>query len=49
MSALKYVPLVFVVGIDGFVMFAPYVILVLSLTYLARSVRPEPQPVRVKL
>jgi hypothetical protein len=39
MRAIRFLPLVFVVGIDGFAMFAPYVLLVLTLAYLVSRVR----------
>ena len=54
MRSLRFLPLVFLIGIDGFVMFAPYVVLVLSVAYvtkLARSLttaaeaEPIPAPV----
>jgi hypothetical protein len=45
MRALRFLPLASLVGIDGFVMFAPYVILVLSLAYFARRVRMQQQPI----
>ncbi len=47
MRAIRFLPLVFIVGIDGFAMFAPYVVLVLTLGYVAsrlRSVQPAPLP-----
>ena len=48
MRAIRFLPLVFLIGIDGFVMFAPYVILLLSLGYLHRRYRAdEPQAVLV--
>jgi hypothetical protein len=45
MRAIRFLPLVFVVGIDGFAMFAPYVLLVLTLAYLVsrfRGLNPVP-------
>jgi len=48
MKVLLYVPLVYFVGVDGFVMFTPYVALVMSAAYLLRRFRPEPQPARVR-
>jgi hypothetical protein len=47
MRAIKFLPLVFVVGIDGFVMFAPYVLLLLTAAYVCRRLRSEPQPVLI--
>ena len=40
MKSVRFLPLVFLVGIDGFAMFAPYVILLLTAAYVARRVRP---------
>ena len=49
MRALYLLPLTFVVGIEGFAMFTPYVILVLAAAYAAERLRaqPRPQPVPV--
>ena len=41
---IRYLPLVFLVGIDGFAMFAPYVATVLSVAYVCKRIKPEPQP-----
>jgi hypothetical protein len=38
--ALRFLPLVFLVGIDGFAMFAPYVLAVLVVAYSLRKLRP---------
>ena len=43
--ALRFLPLVFLVGIDGFAMFAPYVLAVLMVAYSLRKLRPQPAPV----
>ena len=43
MRSLRFLPLVFLIGIDGFAMFAPYVTLVLTAAYvigLFRSHQP---------
>ena len=49
MRSLRFLPLVFLVGIDGFVMFAPYVVALLSTAYAVRRLRAaqlvEPIPV----
>ncbi len=44
---LRFLPLVFLTGIDGFAMFAPYVMLLLTFAYVARRLRPQPIPVPV--
>ena len=43
MRSIRFLPLVFLVGIDGFVMFAPYVMLLLSGAYMVRWLRPDPR------
>jgi hypothetical protein len=48
MRAIRFLPLVFIIGIDGFVMFAPYVILLLSFAYLHRRMRAEPEPILIR-
>ena len=48
MRAIRFLPLVFLVGVDGFAMFAPYLVLVLSLAYVARRLRPdEGEPIAI--
>ncbi len=49
MKAIRFLPLVFLVGIDGFAMFAPYALLVMTLAYLAGRGKQAAQliPVRV--
>ena len=48
MRAIRFLPLVFLLGIEGFAMFAPYVVLVLLLGYAAERLRtPALQPVTV--
>ena len=42
MRSLRFLPLVFLVGIDGFVMFAPYVVALLSTAYAVRRLKPAP-------
>jgi hypothetical protein len=49
MRSIRFLPLVFLVGIDGFVMFAPYVLVILSTAYLARRLRATPQTQGVAL
>ena len=34
MRSIRFLPLVFIIGIDGFAMFAPYVTLVLTAAYV---------------
>jgi hypothetical protein len=51
MKALRYLPLVYIVGVDGFVFFAPYILLLLTLAYVyriyrARQLHPQLVPVR---
>jgi hypothetical protein len=36
---LAFLPLVFVIGTEGFAMFAPYVMLLLSVAHLARRLK----------
>jgi hypothetical protein len=36
---LAFLPLVFVIGTEGFAMFAPYVILLLSVAHIARRLK----------
>jgi hypothetical protein len=50
MKALRFLPLVYIVGIDGFVFFAPYILLILTIAWtlrMMRRVEPQPVPVRV--
>jgi hypothetical protein len=47
MRVVRFLPLVFLVGIDGFAMFAPYVVLMLSAAYVIRRARPAEKPVLV--
>jgi hypothetical protein len=50
MRIVRFLPLVFLVGIDGFAMFAPYVLLLLTAAYVARRLRPaQPQPILVPI
>ena len=47
---LNFLPLVFLIGGEGFAMFAPYVVLMLSAAYVVRRVKsaaPQPQPATV--
>ena len=44
---LAFFPLVFVIGTEGFAMFAPYVVLLLSLAHVARRLKPQPAAVAV--
>lgn len=39
LRSVRYLPLVFLIGIDGFAMFAPYLIGVLALGYAIRQLR----------
>jgi len=39
MRALRFLPLVFLVGADGFALFAPYVIALLAVSYAASRFR----------
>jgi hypothetical protein len=39
LRSVRFLPLVFLTGIDGFAMFAPYVIGVLTVGYAARMLR----------
>ena len=49
MKALRFLPLVYIVGIDGFVFFAPYILLILTLAWIIRARRTQPQPVPVRV
>jgi hypothetical protein len=40
MRTVRFLPVVFLVGIDGFAMFAPYVCLLLSAAYVVRRMKP---------
>jgi hypothetical protein len=44
---LAFFPLVFVIGTEGFAMFAPYVMFVLAVAYLTRRLKPTPQAISV--
>jgi hypothetical protein len=44
LRAIRFLPLVFVVGIDGFAMFAPYLIAVLIIAYVLRKSRASSPP-----
>ena len=53
MKAIRLLPLVYIVGIHGFVFFAPYVALLLTGVYTlkhfrSRRTQPVPVPVRVR-
>ena len=37
---LAFLPLVFVIGTEGFAMFAPYVVFVLGVAHLTRRLKP---------
>jgi hypothetical protein len=39
MRAIRFLPLVYIVGVDGFVFFAPYILLLLTLAYAIRIYR----------
>ena len=45
---LAFLPLVFVIGTEGFAMFAPYVILLLSVAHIARRLK-QTTPAAVSL
>ena len=44
MRCVRFLPLVFLVGIEGFVLFTPYVVTLLTVAYIARCLRTAPQP-----
>ena len=44
MRCIRFLPVVFLVGIDGFAMFAPYVILLFMAAYLVSRLRSQQQP-----
>ena len=46
---LAFFPLVFVIGTEGFAMFAPYVMLLLSLAYASRRLKPAPAPISIPI
>ena len=41
MRTIRFLPLVFLIGIDGFAMFAPYVTVVLAISYIVARLRSE--------
>ena len=41
MKALWLMPFAFAAGAEGFALFAPYLVVVLSVLYIARSARPS--------
>jgi len=43
MKAIRFLPLVFLVGIDGFAMFAPYAVLVMMVAYVIGRGRAQAQ------
>ena len=45
MRSLRFLPLVFIVGVDGFAMFLPYVGLVCAAAYIIARAKPRPQTV----
>ena len=46
---LRLLPLVALVGVDGFVLFAPYLILMLSVAYVVKQIKSsQPQPAAVE-
>ena len=51
--AFKFLPLVFLIGIEGFAMFAPYIVAMLTFAYVVRRLKadgadePQPEPVTV--
>ena len=44
LRSVRFLPLVFLIGIDGFAMFAPYVIGVLTIAYTVRQLRSATAP-----
>jgi hypothetical protein len=42
MRTLRFLPLVFLLGVHGFVLFAPYSVLILATGYALRRYRPRP-------
>ena len=42
-----FLPLVFVIGTEGFAMFAPYVMLLLALAHVARRLKPVPAAISI--
>ena len=44
LRSVRFLPLVFLIGIDGFAMFAPYVVGVLAIGYAIRHLRSQPVP-----
>ena len=45
MKTLRFLPVVYLIGIHGFLLFAPYVALLLTARYTLRRVRLHPVPV----
>ena len=52
MKAIRFLPLVYLIGVHGFVFFAPYVALVLAAAYAMRKLQKgsqaTPVPVRIR-
>ena len=47
MRTLRYLPLAAFAGVDGFVMFVPYLALIGAAAILINRAKPQPQPVLV--
>ena len=44
---LAFLPLVFVIGSEGFAMFAPYVVFLLSVAHVTRRLKSAPDAISV--
>ncbi len=44
MKALRFLPVVYLIGVHGFILFASYVALILGGAYALRRLRSTPQP-----
>jgi hypothetical protein len=44
---LAFFPLVFIIGTEGFAMFAPYVVMLLTLAHVARRLKPATDAVAI--
>ncbi len=49
MKALRFLPLVYIVGVHGFVFFAPYIALLLAAGYALRKFKGDGKPVPVRV
>jgi hypothetical protein len=46
---LAFFPLVFIIGSEGFAMFAPYVVFILAVAHVTRRLKPAPAPAAISI